>query len=377
MKTVILFPITVTILEKLTSKHFLFFIVPIVMMSIQAYTSLFIRESRTDTWICTIAAALIFLIFIFYIFNICEKTNGYDFKDVILKALGKPLGNAYIFLFGLALILSIIESAIIESGSIHHTFFLETPTWYLILFFILPAIYCINKPLDTIIIVVLVFVPLIILTETTLEILVHKYKDFRYLFPVLQFGVTKQMILSTLKQIGSLSNFILLFPLLYKISDKTNIKKRSIITLSLVCLSLIFLMIGTISFFGTTRASNIYFTRFLKSQRIYYGGFIENGEAHALLQVVLGWFLKYIICFSVLLDVFKEKIKNRKIFIIALTTIIFIFSYFLSSSIFRLFEFLKYFQYFNFIVLFIFPLIIYTIYSIKYKKNKSNFPSPN
>lgn len=359
-------------MEKLTSKHFLLFIVPIVAMSMQAYSSLFIKESKNDTWICTIVAALIFLIFIFCIFTICEKTNGYNFKDVVMTALGSFAGKIYLLIFGITLILSAIESASIESSSIHHSLFLETPTWYILLFFILPAAYCLNKSFNTIVIIILIFVPAIILTESILEVLIHKYKDFRYLLPIFQFGIDKHIILSTLQQIGAFSSFVLLFPLFYKIADKKKVKKYSFTTLSIVFLSLIFLMLGTISFFGATRASNIYFPRFLKAQRIYYGGFIENGEAHVLLQVVTGWFLKYVICITVFLEMFKDKIKSKKMFVSILTIIIFIFSYFLSSNIFRLFKFLKYFQYFNLIVLFIFPIMIYGIYFFKYKKNHKN-----
>ena len=86
-------------MEKITSKHFMFFIVAPLAATLFNYPSTFIRLGGRNTWIFSIISSLIFLLFAWIILSIISKKNAYDFKQVCYKSLGKHLGNLFLFIF--------------------------------------------------------------------------------------------------------------------------------------------------------------------------------------------------------------------------------------------------------------------------------------
>ena len=299
---------------------------------------------------------------------VSDKTNNYNFKEIIYSSLGNYLGKFYLILFAICLLLTGTECVSVESNLIHSNFFLETPVWFISIFFIVSTMYCLSKPLDTLLIITIILIALTIISGIGLAILVERYKDYNNLFPVFKQSISFKDLQCFLLQLGCISSFIIVIPLIYNVVDKENLKKYSFFSLIFLAQILIFSIIGSISSFGANRASNILYPKLIQTQRIYYGGFLENGELYVLFQVTASWFLKYVISLSVLFELFKDKFKNKKKFAIITSIIIFILSYFCSKNTFILFKLLEVYQYINLIVFFILPLLIYMIYLIKNKK---------
>ena len=344
------------------------FIAAIVLVSSKSYSSLFISKGNRNSWVISIITSLLLIIYGFFLIYVSNKTNNYNFKEIVYSSLGNYLGKFYLILFGIYLLLTGVECGSIQSNLVHSNFFLETPTWFILIFFIGPTIYCLSKPSDTLLIVTIILIVLTIFSGINLAILVEKYKDYSNLFPIFEQSLSFKDLECFLLQIGFISSFMIVIPLIYNIVDKENLKKYSLFALIFSAQILIFSVIGSISSFGANRASNIFYTKLLQTQRIYYGGFLENGELYVLLQITANWFLKYVISLSVLFELFKDKIKNKKIFAIVVSIIVFILSCFCSKNTFILFELLELYQYLSLIILFIFPLIIYTIYLFKNRK---------
>ena len=349
----------------------MFFILALSIISIDGYSSMYISQGGRNTWIFTIISSLILIFYGYFLFLVCNKTKTYDFKKIIYSSLGTKIGNFYLFLFGICLILSAIECASVNASTIHTNLFLETPIWFLLIFFIASTFYCLTKPLDTLLILVISLISIAIFSGIFIEILVFKYVDFKNLFPVFETSFNLHQLKCIIYQIGAMSSFILAFPLISNVQDKKNLKKYSLFIFCFIAQISIYLMITIIGTFGANRAGNIFYPKLIQSQKVYYGGFLENGELFILFQIILNWSLKYLISLNILFELFKEKFKNKNFFACTISIIIFVACCFFSENILFLINYLKIYQYINFIVLFAFPLIIFSIYLLKNKTKSS------
>lgn len=357
-------------MEKLTARHFIFFIVAAISTSLVNYTSLFIKLGGRDSWIFTIVSGVVFFFVAFYIFNIISKINYYDFKDTCYIVLGKTFGNIYILIFSLTLILVCIESASVSSTSINVNIFLETPTWYCLLFFVITVFLIGKNRFNSILIICIVSISIVIAINLMLALLNIQYVNYTLLLPIFKDRRISEYTLCALTQLGSLSSLAIVLPIIPRIDDKENLKKVSMNTIFLTCVACALFVVILIATFGSLRASNIFYPQFVQAQRIYFGGFVENGNVFVMISSILSWVVKYLITIFSLYTIWKDRVKYKRNFIALISIIVYVFSYFIAKNIYILFILLKYYQYILLVVFFICPILIYTMANFKRKKFK-------
>lgn len=358
-------------MERLTTNHFVFLIAAVTLVSIIMYPSIFIESGGRDTWILTLVASIIILIYASIIFKVSHKTKSYDFKYICYEVLGKALGKVYLLLFSFIIIFTTVESASITISSINSNMFLETPIWYGLLFFIISGYFLAKKDLNSLVSVTIISMTLAIIGLILIFLLTNQYKDFKNLFPILQKGFNKELLLSTLGQIGTLSSFVILLPIIKHIDDKANLNKVSLKALVLLFLMAIWGTLGVIVSFGPIRGANMFYPAYIQCQMINYGGFLENGQIFLILFFILSYICKYILAIYSLCLLWN--IKSKKIFIACLSIVIYLLSILATKNTLLLFTLLKYYQYLLFATLFCIPFLIYIIYSIKHKNKASKF----
>ena len=354
-------------MEKLTSKHFIFFIIATISTTLFNYPSLFIRLGGRNTWIFSIIASLIFFFFAIFILSIVRKNQAYNFNEVCYKTLGKPIGNLFLIIFSIGLILICIESASVSSSAIHTNIFIDTPIWYSLIFFIGTALFISKNGFKSVLITAVVSVSIASALAVLIGILYFKYTDLLRLLPILKNTNANMWTSSILSQIGALSSFFTLLPFLKRIDDKNNIRKVSLITIPIVLFCSIFFIVNLISSIGSERSGNIFYPEFIQAQLIYFGGFIENGDIITMAVSLLLWTIKYIIAIFSLYSIWENIFKNKLIFLSIISIIVYIASLFLAKNVYTLFNILPYYQYISFIVFFILPIIIYGIYPLRKK----------
>lgn len=360
-------------MEKLTSKHLSLFIFVVSVVSLRTYPSLFARQGGRDTWIFTIVASILFLMYVLYLINVCEKTDTFDFNKIVITSLGKVLGNLYLGIFVLMLLLTAMKSAAVESNAVHVSLFIETPIWFAMLFFVIAAAYAATKDFDTLIIITIISTTLVFLSGIILSLLLIKTKHINYLLPMLKDVWDVKYIYSTVEQLGAYSTFAIVLPLLAYVDNKYKLKKHMLISVIIVIIIGISTMIGGISTFGFMRFQNILYPRLIQSQQMPYRGFIENGQMFAIFNLVNTWFLKYLISVYCALLVFKDKLRslNKLLVISILSAVIYVGAYFAAKNTFILFRLLRIYSYISLTVFLIIPLIIFTIYRLKASQNKN------
>lgn len=359
-------------MNKLSTKHFILFIIGVSFISLKTYPSIFINLGGRDTWICAIVASLIFILYVSYMIHICKVTNTYNINHIFTSSLNKVFGNIFLFIFAFGLFLASLESATVEANALHSTFFLETPVWYALIFFLLPSVFLLAKNIRTLLIFILISVSSLLLNSILLLILTQSYKDMSFILPVLSSGVTREFIISTLLILGSMSSFVIVLPFLKNLNDTKNIRKHSVTASIIIALIVVISILEVITFFGPLRGANIFYPEFIMGQRIQLAGFLEFGEVFFLYQTVVGNFVKYILCTTGIMLIYEKYIPHKKVFILIYTALIFVFGTIVGRSNYVLYDILKYYQLINIVLFLILPLIVFTIHYFRAKSKAAN-----
>lgn len=355
-------------MSKLSAKHFILFILGVTFISFKTYSSLFIAEGGRDTWIYTIIAYIVFLIFSMYLIYIMDSRKTYDLTQIFTLGISKILGNILLFIFSIGLFLASLEAATVEANAIKTNFFIETPVWYILIFFLLPSFFIIGKRFTTLLIFIILTCGSLMVNFISLSLITEKYKDMKYLLPVFSNGVNTDLLKTSLLIIGSLSAFVIVLPFLKYLNKDNKLKKHSFIALLIVGFICIYSIVGILATFGPLRASNIFYPEYVQSQLVQIGGFLEFGEFFFVFQTVVGMFLKYLIATCGIYLIYEKKIESKNTFITVYSIVIFILACFLSRNNYTLFNILKYYQYVNLVTFVIVPLIAFLTFQINVHK---------
>ena len=359
-------------MDKLNTKHLMFIIWGTSIVAMKTYPNVFIVKGGRDSWISVTIASIILLAFFLYLLFICKKTNCYDMDKIYRSALGKTMGDIFLILFVITLIVTLIESSSVEANALHLNMLSDTPSWFFLLFILIPAIYITKKGTRAITIVTILGITLIMFAGINLAILTAKYKKYSYLLPIMADGITPSFLLSIIKALGCYSSIAICIPFLSRVYNKSKITKHCIIAILIVIQMEIFANIGVLTTFGVSRTLSINYPKLIQTQLVSYLGFIEGGEFYVMLQMVGGWFIKYVLALTAILILLKKLSFNSKYWIYIITLFVFITSYFLSAKVLLLYKFLNIYVYFSLVSFMLIPTIIFTIFYMKNKKKNKN-----
>ena len=359
-------------MNKLSSNHFMLLILSVTMIALRSYSSIFIELGGRDTWILAILASVIIGLFVLFLLKICISTDTYDINVIFQAYLPKFISKIFLLLFAIGLFLMALESATVNASSIHTNFFISSPVWYCLLFFLIPSSYVVCRNFNTLLIVVITTVCLILIGDIIYLILVMKHLDLDFLLPILKSGMTKKLWLCLFSLIGSLSSVMIVFPFLKYIKNDNKLLTKSTLAFIIICFFITTSFVSIISFLGPERASSIFFPEYIQSQRVQISDFFEFGEIFYICRNSLMWFTKYILCSSGIILLYGNKIKNKKKFIILYTLIIFILSTYFTQNQYYLFYNLKILQIIILIPFVLIPFISFLCSKVKYIKNSNS-----
>lgn len=356
-------------MDKLNTKHLMFIIWGTSIVSMKTYPNIFIIDGGRDSWISVIIASFIFFLYFFYLLFVCKQTKCYNMDEIYHRALGKTMGNIFLILFIIGLITTLIESSSVEANSLHVNMLSDTPAWFFLLFILIPAVYITKKGTRAIVIVTIISISLIMMAGINLAILTAKYKKMEYLLPIMANGVNQSFILSIIKALGCYGSIAVCLPFLSRITNKSKIIKHCSIAILIVIQMEIVANIGVLSTFEVSRALNINYPKLIQTQLVSYFDFLEVGEFFVMLQMVGGWFIKYVLTLNAILILLKRLSFFNKYWIYILTLFVFIISFFISAKVILIYRFLNFYVYFSVLCFILIPTIIFSVFYLKTKKN--------
>lgn len=359
-------------MNTLSSKHLFVVILGVALVSLETYPSVYINLGGRDSWIALIAASFIIFLFVLYVINGIKNTNCYDIREIHRKAYGKIIGNIMLLLYSIMLLITTVECASVEASALHTNVFIETPIWYLLLFFILPAIYPLIKGEVAIILTTIITVIIVYIIEVIILILGIKYNHFNYLKPIFYQGISPALIKCFLQIMGLYGSFFIIMPYLSVIREKKKANRFIPLALIVVILMATLSIISILTTFGPERSSNIFYTKAIQTQLFYYGGYLEFSEMFIILQIVANWFVKYILTFYAFILIYKDFFTRRKFMIYILSLFIFIASFLASKNNVIFFRILNYYANLSLIGFIILPFLTFTLLRIRGKKTSKN-----
>ncbi len=352
-------------MDKFNSRHIIFLICGTAIVSLKTYPAVFTKTGGRDSWIGIIISSVLIALYFLYIIRVCKKTNTYSLYKIFCGVFGKIVGTIFIILYMLTLFITLVESSAVEANSMHTNMLLQTPQWFFILFFIIPAIYTLKKGKVAIMSVTIIGIILIMLAGINLAALTAKYKKIQYLFPVFKDGITPGFIDSILKTLGLYGSISIVLPYLSEIKDTKKLVRDSLIGLLIVIQMEIVSLTGVIMTFGINRANLISYPKLIQTQRVSLFDFLEMGELFVMLQIVGGWFIKYVLTFFALTKLLKDININNKYIHYVISIFVFLFAFAASNNLFTLFRFLSYYTYVSLVGFIIIPFTTFIMYDIK------------
>ena len=363
-------------MDKFNTKHFMFVIWGVAIVSLKTYPNIIIKHGGRDSWIATLVASILILLFVIYIMKICVKTNSYNMYEIYTSSLGRNFGYVFYLLFMFTLFLTMIECGAVEANSMHQNMLLETPVWYILAFLVLGAAYCVKKGLRSLVIITIVGIIGVMAAGINLGILTAKYKENKFLYPILENGYHFGLIIATIKALGFYASVAIIFPFINEVFDKKNLVRFSIAGMIIVIQMEVYALMGIITTFGYKRALTIYYPKLIQTQLVSHFDFLESGELFVMLQIVGGWFMKYCLTFYALLKLIEaiSDIPKKKLIPI-ISLVAFVAAYYSGRNGFILLKLLVIYNYISVVNFVLIPTLVFSIFLVRHSKNKSKKPT--
>lgn len=358
-------------MDKFTAKHIGFVLLGVGIVSLKSYPSLLTRNGGRDTWMAMGIAGLLAMLYLFFMLHVFKKCDFKNLISIYKAAVGKWLGYIFLFFFILTLFMTLVESASVEANSMHTNMLLQVPPWMFLLFFIPPGLYAVKKGIGAIITITIISMVLVSISGMNLAFLTAPYKHFNYLKPFLENGISSGLILSLLQELGLFGCLAIAFPFIPYLGDKTSFIKYLMIAMLFVFQVEFIAMSGVLMTFDVSLLNTMSYPKLLQTQLISQFRFLEAGELFVMLQMVGGWFVKYVLCMFAMIHVIEKlniKIKHLGLWI---SLVCFVASYYISKDLFLLFKYLNIYTYVCLINFVIIPFFIFLIYALRgYPKGK-------
>ena len=358
-------------MDRFNPYHLMFLMWSVSIISLKTYPRVFLVDGWRDSWIAVIVSSILIIIIGLYFMKIWKSSEEKNIVKIYRIAFGETLGNVFIGLFILTSFLILIESAGIEADAMHNHMSIETPKWYYGVFFVLPAMYVVNKKISAIITISIVGIILISIAGINLGALTTADKKVELLFPIFENGITKGFLICILETLGLYGHLSIVFPYLSYIQDKRNKMTIAVVSALIYLIQMeIVASMGILMTFTPERAITMNYPKLLQTQLVSFYQFFDFGELYVMLQTVGGWILKYCITFYGILLILKTygiTQKQRKYVIYILSALVFVCTHFAvrdSLLFFRLLNALQYITLVNFVMI---PLIAFSLLQIKIK----------
>ncbi len=359
-------------MDKLSSKHLIFIILGLGVVSMKTYPDLIVVYGKNDSWLAVAASSVAILLMVLLITSVCKKNDCYNILTIYQNAAGKYLGTFLIILFLITLFLSLIECSAVSTNVFHSTSMVETPQWFFLLFIILPALYPLRSNRTAFMTLVIVAITLVFISGINLAVLTQKYKKVKYLFPVMANGISTDLLIAVVKSTGFYSFVAVIICFLDDVYSKKSIIKTSFWGVVILAQMQIFCMAGTLMTFDYRRMLNISYPKLQQSQLVNYFGFLESGEFFVLFQTYTGWFIKYLLIFFAVIKILKYLHMDNRYAVYVISALVYVLSVLILESQLMLFILLNYFIFISIVNFIIIPVIVFLIYWMKNFNNNIN-----
>ena len=355
-------------MEKNNAKHLGILIVGMATVGVKTFPTIFTKFGGRDTWIADIAAMVLLLAAVMYMVWVCKRFQQRNMFQIFQGAAGRVLGSAFFFVYLLTILLTVMQSTAVEANVMHTAFLDQDPAWAFLLFSVLAGFYVVHKKTTAVTITAMITLICISVSGTVLFLLTLKYKDFKYLFPMLEYGITPDLMISMVKLLGAYSSAAMILPFLGSLRNEKKMTKSILVGLLVTFEIQVVAMAGVLMTFNVERLQNLIYPKLTQTQLVSYFGFLEAGELFVMLQIIAGWFVQYVLSFYALLQGARQMNIKSPVLPYGVAALAFAAAYFASRNLFDMFQMLDALMYVQLVGLLLIPLVIFVLYHVRQRR---------
>ena len=334
--------------------------------------NMIILDTKTGSTLNMIFVSILAIVFTYVICKLFKPFYGKDILDVSEYVGGKILKTIIGTLFILFFIFLSSLSVRYLANSIKVIYFANSPLVFILLFFLIPALFINKFGLKAISGVNLIFMPLFLISFIFLMISAYEHFTIERLFPILGNGFFDTFIRGS-TNIYAFTGLAFLYFMPALLKDSKDFKKFSIIS---IIISAIFLFVSTLSLimvFPAITSTDETLSVYLLTRLVEIGDFLERLDALFVFIWVIALISLLSLFFFFILQIFKKisKIEDSKVLIWPLGLIILG-----NCLIFGNLSTLKFlarviYKYSTLILIFGIAFIVLIVANIKYKKTRN------
>ncbi len=337
--------------------------------------NMIILDTKTGSTLNIIFVSILAVAFTYIVCKLFKPFYGKDILDISEYVGGKPLKTVLGVLFILFFILLSSTNLRYLANSLKVIYFNTSPLIFILLFFLIPALFINKYGLRAISGVNLVFLPIIL--ASFIFLIISAYNNFTMvrIFPILGEGFKETFILGSTNIFAFTGlSFIYFLPALLK--DSKDFKKVSLVSVIISAICLIFSVLSLIMTFPAITKTDETLSVYLLTRLIELGDFLERLDA----LFIFIWAIAHIsflgLTFFYILKIFQKisRIEDSKSLVSPLGLII-LGSCLIFKDIAELKFIARYFlKYSTIILIFLICFVILILGNIKYRKkeNKNN-----
>lgn len=263
-----------------------------------------LTTGKRDAWVCVLVSYVFLLLWGFILYLIMKKNHErLCLYDWIKARAGAIISRIFIFILA-AYVLTISAISFYDLiQSINIYFLPQTPSWVVMLPFLLISAWSAYGGLKSIVYVSAVLLPIVWMLGIFVALFTSPEKDYAYLFPIFVDGYDP-VVKGTIIILGGSADLLVLLLLQHHL--KKSFTKVNLFFLITILVGLILgPTTGTLSSFGPAVSSDMRFPAFEQWRLITLGEYISHVDFLAVLQLLSGEIVRISLGFFLLSDMVK------------------------------------------------------------------------
>ncbi|PWI57491.1 endospore germination permease [Sulfoacidibacillus thermotolerans] len=271
--------------------------------------SLLVRTVGRDEWLAVLITTPLAAALVYAIWRVRKEDPQATFPALAKKLLGRPLGFVLTLVLALYLLFLSMSSIAFLVDFIQISFFPETPTFALVLFFALFCLYAIFKGTKVILQTAIVLGISSLFTGSTVTMMSSPMKDFGEWLPFLEFGL-KPVGLGVWVVLSMWAELLFLLTLPFEDTNPPVYLKLWIISIAINAFMTITPTMGVISLFGLGFASMLTYPT-EETTRIIHLFIVDRFDIYGLMLMTFGTYIRTTLYFRLGFDLlFPPKQKQ-------------------------------------------------------------------
>lgn len=285
--------------------------------------NMIILDTKTGSTLNIIFVSILAIAFTYFICKLFKPFYGKDILDVSEYIGGKPLKTILGILFILFFFLLSSTNLRYLANSLKVIYFSTSPLTFILIFFLIPALFINKYDLRAISGINLIFLPIIL--ASFIFLLVSSYNNFTMIriFPILGEGFNKTFIIGS-TNIFAFTGLAYLFFLPPLLKDSKDFKKVSIASVAISAICLILSVLSLIMTFPAITKTDETLSVYLLTRLVEFGHFLERLDALFIFIWIIAHISFLSLTFFYILKIFQKisKIENSKSLIPSLGLIV-------------------------------------------------------